>query len=308
MFGFGKEKFNVSSPAEEEKNLKEQEKTPKRLINFGKGNIELFCKNFEVEGLEQLDEFLKEHEDEKMIVTASHMNNLDVPAVLKVLGPKLNLQVVGSELHSEKAKYIVQNLGEKLLFQDNFTKVGQKEENGVESGVFRLENFQEFDKSLEEGRTPWIAAHSFSKQGVMRKVDNGALVEAYRQGTWIIPTAMEVSGGSKSLEGAAEIAQNATKKSDAIYHIGEPYKPEPLPEGLDIHVIDEVLLERQNGKSASEISGFEDFKKIIAFLSEQSEELGRKISSMLPEEQRGYYQDKKQEEKSEEIDEEKISA
>ena len=291
-FMFASPEKKIDPPVGPEEKENEPQKSPDRMISFGNKMIELFCKDFKVDGMENFENFKREHPNDKMIITASHMNNLDMPAVLKVFGPKMNIQVSGNELHFKKLKYVVQQIGERIIFGDNFTKLGQKEHQGVESGVLRSDNFSEIDKKIAEGRTLWMAAHSFSKSGKMRKVDNGALIEAYRQNAWLLPTTLEVRGGTKSLQGVGEITKNISNKYGATYHIGEAYKPDPLPEGLDINVIEEVINERRSGKKASDIPKFEEFKQVRAFLSEQSEKLGEKIANMLPEEQRGAYEKK----------------
>lgn len=202
------------------------------------------------------------------------------------------MQITGNELFFEKAKYLAQNIGVRTIFGDHFTRLGQKESSDKkEYGVLRPENFIELDKKMTEGRTPWIAAHSFSADGGMRKVDNGALIEAYRQNAYLIPSALEITGGSKRMQGVGEIAKNLKDGSGAKYHVGEPYKPEPLPDGLNIDIINQVIAKRQNGEVVSD-EEFENFKKVNRFLSTQSEKLGQIIAAMLPEEQRGYYKDK----------------
>lgn len=49
-----------------------------------------------------------------------------------------------------------------------------------------------------------------------------------------------------------------------------------------------VVDKRKRGEKVSE-EEFAAFKEAKHFLSEQTEKLGRVISSLLPEEQRGYY-------------------
>ena len=280
---------------------KKEEKTPSRLIKYGELIINNFCKNYEVDGFDGLKNFKDEHKEDKFIITGSHMNNLDVPAALKTLGPEFNLQVTGNELFMKRGKYLAQNIGVNTLFYDRFTTLGQKDETKtientegekkkvtIESGVFRPENFTELDKQMEKGRTPWMAAHSFSEEGKMRQVDNGALVEAYRQNAWVIPTALELTSGSKNLQGIKEITKNL-KDSGAIYHIGQPYKPRALPIGYDINILTDVINKRKAGEEISQ-EEFENFKFVNHFLSEQTEKLGEIISAMLPEEQRGFYQ------------------
>lgn len=292
-FNFGSEKDKLKTPTEPEISPKTSQ-TPDRLVDYGEKIIKLFCKNFEVDGAMELRKFKNEHPKDKFIFAASHTNNIDVPAILKTFGHDFDLQVTGNELFFKKAKYIVQNIGVKTLFRDNdnFTKLGQRESSDKsdkrEYGVFRPENFIELDEKMEKGRTPWMAAHSFSSDGKMRKVDNGALIEAYRQNAWLIPSAIEVIDGSKRMQGVAELVQNLKSGGGAKYHVGKPYKPDPLPAGLDINIINKVISKRQKGEKVSD-QEFADFKTVNHFLSKQSEKLGMTIASMLPEEQRGYY-------------------
>ena len=280
---------------------KNEETTPNRLIKYGELVINSLCKNYETQGFDELKNFKNEHQADKFVITGSHMNNLDVPAALKTLGPEFNLQVTGNELFEKKIKYLAQNIGVNTLFHDRFTTLGQKAEDKIEegpdgkkkkvtieSGVFRPENFTELDKQMEKGRTLWMATHSFSEEGKMRQVDNGALIEAYRQNAWVIPTALELTSGSKNMQGVKEIAKNL-KDSGAVYHIGKPYKPEALPEGYDINILTDVVNKRKSGEEVSPAE-FEAFKNVHHFLSEQTEKLGKIISDMLPEEQRGFYQ------------------
>jgi hypothetical protein len=263
------------------------EATPDRLINYGKLILKAFCRNFSVEGEDQIKQFKKEHADDKFIITGSHTNNLDVPAALKTLGPEFNMQVTGNELFFTESKYLAQKIGVKTLFRDRFTGIGQKSEDGKESGVFNPDDFRSIDKEMDNGRTPWMAAHSFSMDGQMRQVDNGAVLEAYRQNAWIVPTALELISGSKNMQGVGEIAKNL-KDSGAKYHIGQPYKPEPLPQGMDINIITDVIDKRKRGELVSD-EEFSAFKEAKNFLSVQTEKLGQAISGLLPEEQRGYY-------------------
>lgn len=301
MFGKFKSMFENTAPEQEDipsdaKNKPvsretEEAKTPRRLVAYGEMIINQFCKDFKVEGADELKKFKEDHPDDKFVITASHTNNLDVPAVLKTLGEDFDLQVTGNELFFKKAKYLAQNLGVQALFRDHFTSLGQKEESKIESGVLRPENFEELDEIMSKGRTPWIAAHSFSTDGQMRKVSNGALIQAYRQDAYLVPSALETLSGSKSLQGVKDLAENLKGDSGANYIIGEPYKPDPLPDGLDIEIINKVIKQRSSGETVSD-ADFESFKKVNSFLSEQSEKLGKTISSLLPEDKRGYYKEK----------------
>lgn len=281
------EKFNLNNNINSNEK-KEVNTTPSRLISYGENTTNMLCKNLEVDGAQELLKFKSEHPNDKFIFTASHTNNLDVPVLLKTFGKDFNLQIAGNEQFFTKAKFLVQNIGIKIIFGDHFTTLGQKETKGKEHGILRPENFIELDKKMEQGRTPWISAHSFSVEGKMRKVDNGALIEAYRQNAWIIPSALEIKGTYNTMQGFKDLTNNLKNESSAKYHVGTPYKPDPLPDGLSIQIINSVISKRQKGEQVTD-KEFSDFKIVNHFMQEQSEKLGKIISEMLPEDQKGFY-------------------
>jgi len=125
-FGFSSQKVEKTSP-----------ETAKSLQGFGEKTIDLFCKELKLEGLDQLKEYKAGHPDEKFVISYSHLNNLDVPAVLKTLGKDFNLQLTGESVLLEKMKYLGHKLLTNLGGRENFTPLYYKEKSRWQTWFFQ---------------------------------------------------------------------------------------------------------------------------------------------------------------------------
>lgn len=273
---------SVENPeVDQEKDLKKQEKTPAPLRLYGDKVVDLFCKDFSVEGKENVEKAKEDNPEAKFIITAAHLNNLDVPAALKVFGNDFNIQMTGESVLLEKMKY----LGHRAMItaggRGNFTPLDYNEDKDGKHGSFNPENFNELEGKIAEGKTPWIANHPFALDGKMKRSSIGPVYLAAKTKSLLIPTALDVSGGSANLEGALESAKTLVDRSRAVYHIGETFK---LPD-IDVSIIDSVLAKRKNGETVSR-EDLEKFSTVHAQLREQADLLGEKIAELLPEEKR----------------------
>jgi len=267
----------------EDNNEKEAKKniTPKHLRLYGDKVVDLFCKVFNVEGLAGIQENKKEDPNKKYIITAAHLNNLDVPAALKVFGPEFNIQITGESVLLEKMKYLGHRMMINLAGRENFTPLSYKEDKEGKHGSFDPENFTELEEKMEDGKTPWIAAHPFSLNGKMKKVSLGPVYLAAKTKAELIPTALDISGGSVTLEGAAESAKTLVNKSEAIYRIGKPF----AVADIDVSIIDRVLGKRKRGESIDRAE-LAEFNIVHKQLREQADLLGEQLELLLPTEKR----------------------
>lgn len=267
----------------EDSNEKEAKKniTPKHLRLYGDKVVDLFCKVFNVEGLAGIQENKKEDPNKKFIITAAHLNNLDVPAALKVFGPEFNIQITGESVLLEKMKYLGHRMMINLAGRENFTPLSYKEDKDGKHGSFDPENFTELVEKMEEGKTPWIAAHPFSLTGKMKKVSLGPVYLAAKTKAELIPTALDISGGSVTLEGAAESAKTLVNKSEAIYRVGKPF----AVADIDVSIIDLVLAKRKKGETIDR-EELAEFNIVHKQLREQADLLGEQLELLLPSEKR----------------------
>ncbi len=257
------------------------EKTPARLRIYGEKVVNLLCKNFSIEGYDNIKKIKENNPNEKFIITAAHLNGLDVPAALRVFGNDFNIQMTGESVLLEKMKY----LGHKAMItmggRENFTPLDYVEGKDGKHGEFNPENFNEIAEKIDEGKTPWIANHPMSLDGKMKRSSIGPIYLAAKTKSMLIPTALEVSGGSINLEGADEYLKTLADRSKAIYHIGEVFK---VPD-IDVSIIEDVLVRRKKGEVINR-EDLEKFSAVHAQLREQADLLGERIAELLPEEKR----------------------
>lgn len=264
-----------------EENEVEENITPKHLRLYGDKVVDLFCKNFKVEGLAEVEKDKEENPNKKFIITAAHLNNLDVPAALKVFGSEFNIQITGESVLLEKMKYLGHRMMINLAGRENFTPLSYKEDIDGKHGSFDSDNFEELQEKMEEGKTPWIAAHPFALDGKMKKPSIGPVYLAAKTKASLIPTALGVSGGSVTLEGAVESAKTLLNRSEAVYRIGKPFQVADI----DVSIIDRVLAKRKNGEQI-EREELVEFNLIHKQLREQADLLGKQLELLLPSEKR----------------------
>lgn len=268
--------------AEIEKSESRQEEiTPAHLRLYGDKVVDMFCKRFSVEGMDNVETIRKNDPNQKFIISAAHLNNLDVPAALKVFGDKFNIQLTGESVLLEKLKYIGHRLMINLAGRDNFTALDYVEDKDGKHGAFNPDNFKELAEKVKDGKTPWIAGHPFSLDGKMKPASIGPVYLAAKTKSLLIPTALDISGGSTNLEGALESAKTLANRSEAIYRIGQPFK---LPE-IDVSIIENVLEKRKNGQEISR-DDLEKFSFVHKQLREQADLFEGRLAELLPEEKR----------------------
>ena len=261
----------------------QHKQTSESLRNKVDTIINLFIKDFSIDGKEKLISTINENPEEKFIVTASHLSNLDAPSAIKSLGDILDMQIaVDGSLFSLAPHALMFNIAGK----ENFSPLEYKKVNGKMSGSFNPENFERIAEHMEEGKTPWIAIHPFTITGVMQDPRIGPVYLAHKTGAKIIPTALEVHGNSINLEGPIEMAKGIAGRisgdSKAIFHIGEVID---LPE-MDVNIIETVINKRANHEQVSPEEK-ELFKETTNKLREEADKVAKIISEMLPQEQRG---------------------
>ncbi|MDB4992205.1 MAG: hypothetical protein JWL75_450 [Parcubacteria group bacterium] len=275
-FGFGRKAANESSSREIH--------TEKSMLQAADKGINLLSSNFEIEGENNIKEAVRlrtEDPNRRFMIASSHISNLDAPAAIKAFGNDFDLLISASSQNFTGANAFLFRIAGK----DNFTPLTIKGPKGKPSGVFNPEDFAPIVTQSAEGKTPWIAAHTFTESGEMQEAKIGSIYLAQKTGSYVIPAALEMrGGGSVSMEGVYEMTKGALNKGEAIYHIGVPYKPEPI----DVSIIDKVMRAREQGESVSS----EDrklFSEVLGALRSQAEELGTTIAQLLPEDMRGVY-------------------
>ncbi|MFI5107282.1 MAG: hypothetical protein ACHP78_00385 [Terriglobales bacterium] len=276
----------LGSPAENISAREDRHGTPETLRNGVEKIVTFLCKDFSVEGKDNVEEIRRIQEEDannKFIVTSSHISNLDAPAAIKALGNDLDFQLAVSSTHFGLTP---QELMYRMAGKENFTGLDyRKNKRGSADGAFNPDNFDELAEKMEAGKTPWIAIHPFTASGKMQKARIGPVYLAQKTGSYLVPSALEIkNGGSVSFEGLSELTKAAVKKAEAVFHVGQPIKLEPI----DIRIIEEVLQKRQRGEKPT-TEELKRFSETTTLLKKQADDVAEIISRMLPERMRGAY-------------------
>lgn len=248
-----------------------------------------FCKHLETAGQKNLDKIrqaVKEKPEGKFIIASSHFCDLDAPAAIKVFGEDLDLQISADSLlfgQFKPERQIMMRAGGGV---ESFSPINHRQLKGGKQPVFEPENFNALEEKMAAGKTPWLAIHEFSTKDKMSRAKIGAIYLAQESGAKIIPTAVEFKGSNPKLGKVSGLARGLIKKSEIVYHIGEPIELEPI----DVSPIKNAF-EKRKAKIKLTAEERESFKTAHEKLKKQAEDVALIIAAMLPEEQRGPYQE-----------------
>lgn len=243
--------------------------------------LKVFCKSFKVEGKENLQEAQELDKNSKFIIASSHISNLDAPASISALGDRLDVQVTTeSVLHGLTPQEVLFRLGGK----EHFSTFEYQKTKGGKRSVFNPEDFEVLSEQMDQGKSPWIAIHPFTTKDEMQDPRIGSAYLAQKTGAKIIPTALELDGGSINMEGPLELVKGVAKRADAVYHVGEVIDLPPV----DVSIIEKVLAKRAHHERVSKEER-EEFGRVHKELKSQADQIASAIAKMLPDDQRGKY-------------------
>ena len=142
---------------------------------------------------------------------------------------------------------------------------------------------------MEEGRTPWMAIHPYTRGKEMLPARIGATYLAQKTDAWIIPTALYLEGGPMNLDTPAEMAAQAIGrlrgKTKANYFVGEPIKLDPIE---NFTIIEDVLRKRATKEKVTS-EELAEFTRVHKALKEQATSVAQTMAELLPPEHRGKY-------------------
>lgn len=263
-----------------------ENKTPDSLKRLSRIQLKAYCKDFTVEkaaSLKRVEELRGSEKDSRFIIVSSHFSDQDVHAAAEALGDNFNILITGESLvlDSPPGKAY-----KKLAGEENFASLDYKEQGQNKRGIFNPQNFENIEKQMQTGKTPWIAGHPFSNESHLENFKTGPIYLAHKTNSYLIPTALEIVGGKNVKFNSSPFApiKQIANRLAIKYHVGEPIK---FPQ-VDVGIIEKVMSKRNSNLNITEEEK-QQFKEVTKILKEQAEELGKIIANMLPENQRGKY-------------------
>lgn len=271
-----------------------EQRSSERLRRGSRWLIELFCKEFSVEGKEKFARHREQHPNERFIIAASHISNLDAPAAVAALGDVLDIQITAESLLFQgwDPVRLAQYAAMTYAGKENFTPLSYSEARGEtkKQGIFDSEDFSTILQSLQKGKTPWIAIHPFATDGKMQKAGVGSAYLAQRAAATILPAAFVYEGAPAALEKPADIARGflagLSGRGRGRFLIGDPMK---ISSTNDVEVLDDVLKKRKQGEEISKEERAA-FATAHRGLIADAQAIAEHIAALLPDERRGVYQ------------------
>ncbi len=257
-------------------------------VRFGSDMFMKQCREIQVDGKDDLEEFQAEHPDDNFVIAGTHFTGLDVHATLSLLGDRFDVQVTGESLAKDipAVKFMINQIG-----SDRFTPLDYEQEEGKlkKVGIFNPDNFDDLVEKMNDGRTPWMAIHPYTRERGMGKARTGSVYLAQRTNAWIVPTALYLEGGPMNLEtpvdSFGQLQARVLGRTKAHYAVGEPIQFESIP---NIHIIDLVVRKMHNDEPVTSEER-KQFLEVRQTLKQQAKELALVTAQLLPEKYRGEY-------------------
>lgn len=265
--------------------------TDEKFIAKNELVLNLFVKKLDVEGLDHIKELSPE---KKVVLASNHFSELDVPAIVSGLGEYFDLQITAMSPQWEKT-------GTKMLMDiagsDRFSllKTTPRDKESGElhhRGNFRPEDFSSIGTKIREGRTPWISLNNTIKTDniSLDRSAVGPVYLAHKNDAVLLPVAIVWEGTDPqaiTAEGIANKLKLAGGKLKGRLRIGAPVDLGAFDQSK-LKLFEDVLLKRGQGLKIT-AGETRQFKQASKLLHEQADEVGAKVASLLPDEQRGYY-------------------
>ena len=255
-------------------------KTPERFMFFLKKFIDLYSSNFKVKGEENLQKIPK---DKKLLIVTSHISDIDMPIATYALVKEFNIFLTNQSSQHTFSGDPAMNSIMRLVGKDNFAPIDYRQDGSLKRSAFNPNNFIDINegKAKEKGnRIPMVAAHNPAR-GELPKGGYGAVFLAQIMDATILPVAVDLKSDSATEPMGMADNQITTLKAkpEMEVTIGEPIFLDQIG-GLK-----EALKDRDE-KENKERLNIHPFKED---LKRQSDEIMKKIASLLPEEKRGAY-------------------
>ena len=255
--------------------------SPKQLLFALDTNVKMLVNEVTVTGKEHLREIPL---DRKVVITATHMSDLDVPLVGAALARDFNLAISDVSTHHSLLEDPLNKFAITVAGQKNFLPIDYKTAAEGHAAKFNPDNFANMEQEMQKGKDILVAAHNPSHTGDLAQGGIGAIYLAQLSGALILPVAANTFSGETFMSGKT-LFKTALNKPNAEVSIGAPIELDPIP-GIEDYK--NIFDKRKNGEKLTD-EEFERFKEISRALRSQSDMVMKILAEMVPEEKRGPY-------------------
>ncbi|MCX6753667.1 MAG: hypothetical protein NTV03_01260 [Candidatus Nomurabacteria bacterium] len=270
------QKFNIPS-------VEKKRQGSMRLWLANESIIKLALGEIKIEGKENIDKIPL---NANIVIMSTHLTDLDIPIVIHSIARDLDIAVTNMSVHHKffgKEGEPSTNIGMRIAGKDNFIPIDYKRDTkgpGNKSAVsFNPNNFETAAESIDKGRAILIAAHKPLPEA-KNSLENvkggygGVYLSQLRENTYILPVTvvLDKAAGMHGNE-----LDTLKKKPNASVVIGEPFKPEKIP---NIEQFSILTKKREGGEILND-EEMKEFSKISHALRNQSENIIQLMSKQI---------------------------
>lgn len=251
----------------------------RRLMKLLDVAVNSMFKKVEVEGEANLE---KIPDDKKVIIVTTHVSDMDMPIIAKVLGNKFGLVITDLSIHRSpllSLKSSDPTIGGVLIAgRENFLPISYSQEKGRRTGLIKREDSERIKEALGKGKTVMIAAHNPSFDGKMPPKPGFIATRCAQtvEDAIILPVSVDTSGGSKFSP------KDLIRKKEARVVIGEPFSLNDPDAKIAGDRVEELLAKGNLNETQRE-----ELHSARVQFNRESEKIMRVLASLLPPEKRG---------------------
>ena len=278
------EKFNQEEvPAENETKERKRKHSPKRLMLAVEAHLIPFLSNIKVLGKEHLKEIPP---DKKVVFAVTHLSDLDIALAIRTLGNDFDLGISNVSYHHNFFEDPSGNMAITIGGKENFFPIDYAP--GSKAKPFNPDNFEPMAEAMEKGKEMIVAAHNPAKGNKLTKGGVGAVYLAQLADAVVLPVAIDTKSEHPQLFGE-NTWKNIKERPNVDVKIGEPINFEHI-EGIERF---KEIFDKRERKEKLTPEDIAEFSTLSAALKTESEQVMESLASMLPEEKRGPYAEKK---------------
>ena len=262
--------------------------TPARFRVAVETYLRAHFSDIEIVGEENLDDLPP---DAKVILTTTHISDLDVLIPIAKLGQRFCIKAVNASVQHQFGGDTIANIGLRIVGKENTIPVDYKMGEHPQAGksyytqAFNPNNFVPMKESLDKGETIVMAAYGPQqvKDGKLpKKGASGPVYLAEISGATIVPIAINIESDDPEMGTSKSPFKSLKQRPKAQMIIGKPFIPDKI-EGIE--KMPELLKTRGNEAGGAE--SLDKLREIQHALREQSDKIMSSLASALPENKRG---------------------
>lgn len=225
-----------------------------------------------------------------VVIASTHISDIDIPLVVAELGHKFDMVVTDLSIHRRIGTAIRSSdptiLSIWIAGSKNFLPLTYLQEKGERKGRINPLDMEKIKEAVESGKTPVIAAHNPTFDGMLSDIPGYAAVRTALSidNAVLIPVAVQIGQGLNLLGLAKTMVQTIFKRPSAKISIGKPLIFNNPAAKQAVIAIEKILISRGGNLTEDDKGQIRMARQVV---NQEGARLMRALARMLPPERRG---------------------